>query len=552
MIFPRAAQRHCCSYVLPGNTPDRQNEARPAPQIEEEFISSMDLIPQNGPSSTSGRQKLATLIIVLALAIIAIGMRLYGLNETFDYDGYDEGVYWQTLRAMSAGYGLYKQVFCSQPPAFMLLVYPFYALLGSTISAARVGVATLSLLGLAGAYLMGKALAGRAGGIVAMLILIVTPIYLAESQILQAEGPATALLFLTAGAALMWWEHPTGRKGMALAITCGITLSLGTLIKLLDATAFAPILLLVFARLWQVRRETSSSTLVFLLPIAAAVVAFVVATLVVLAPFLGSLHAALQQVVTFHIAAKKAMVSSEVENIHILGSFFATNAVLSATAIVGIVVTILRCDWRAIPLIAWVLVTFIALIIQAPLFPRHAIVLIPPLIAIIALGLNDLPLGKEMRQIIRQHIPPAQKGALLMGLLALATVLVSIPSDYTYYRTLGARAESSATQLVARIATEMELVTSPDQWVITDAQFVAGLANRDTPPWLVDTSAVRVLSGYLTTQELLQAGSDARVHAVLFATNRLAVPPVASFRYWVAGRFYPLRTYGTGIELWIR
>jgi hypothetical protein len=33
--------------------------------------------------------------------------RWYGLNGRFDYDGYDEGMYWQTLRAMSAGYSLY-------------------------------------------------------------------------------------------------------------------------------------------------------------------------------------------------------------------------------------------------------------------------------------------------------------------------------------------------------------------------------------------------------------------------------------------------------------
>lgn len=48
--------------------------------------------------------------IVIALVTIAIGMRAAGLNEHVGF-GYDEGVYWQTLRAMSAGYHLYGQIF---------------------------------------------------------------------------------------------------------------------------------------------------------------------------------------------------------------------------------------------------------------------------------------------------------------------------------------------------------------------------------------------------------------------------------------------------------
>src|SRR5713101_793335 len=36
---------------------------------------------------------------VFALFVVAIGMRLYDLGLPFDRDGYDEGVYWQSLLA---------------------------------------------------------------------------------------------------------------------------------------------------------------------------------------------------------------------------------------------------------------------------------------------------------------------------------------------------------------------------------------------------------------------------------------------------------------------
>src|SRR5256885_14359968 len=61
---------------------------------------------------------------------------------------------------MRAGYTLYQQIFYSQPPFFMYSTYPFYILFGGTLWSARFGIALVSLLGLAGAYLMGKSIGG--------------------------------------------------------------------------------------------------------------------------------------------------------------------------------------------------------------------------------------------------------------------------------------------------------------------------------------------------------------------------------------------------------
>jgi 4-amino-4-deoxy-L-arabinose transferase-like glycosyltransferase len=449
---------------------------------------------------------------------------------------------------MSAGYHLYGEIFCSQPPLFLLSIYPLYELLGSTITSARVSVAILSLLGLLGAYLMGKALSGRLGGIAAAVLLVATPMYLAQSQILQAEGPATAFLFLTIGAALMWWEHPVGRKGVTFAVLCAVTLALGILIKLLDIVAVVPILLLVLARIWHIRHDKSPNVWVSLRPIAAAIVTGVIATLIVLAPYLHSLNALVEQVVTFHLTARKTMINTEPANVHTLGQFFTANRVLSTVAIIGVAVTVMRRDWRIVPLLAWLLATLVVLSVHVPLWPQHAIVLIPPLIAIIALCLKDLP-------PIPMRWPNAweHRAALLMSLLTFAVVIFSIRQDYYLYRDLRVRA-ANYTQRTAQIAADLERATTPDQWIITGThlQFVAALANRDTPPWLADTSVVRVLSGFLTNHELLQAGADARVHAIVFETNRLTAAPFARFRPWITKDFSLRHTYDTGVELWIR
>src|ERR1051326_7331963 len=113
------------------------------------------------PRSSLWKQRwlnLLTWITVLVLFVIAIWMRLHLLNVPVDRDSYDEGVYWQSLRSMSTGASLYQQIFYSQPPFFLLSIYPFYALVGQTLWSARLGIAIISLFGFLGALLLGKAL----------------------------------------------------------------------------------------------------------------------------------------------------------------------------------------------------------------------------------------------------------------------------------------------------------------------------------------------------------------------------------------------------------
>jgi hypothetical protein len=492
------------------------------------------------PRPQPGGSAYVTRIMVPLVMIVAIAMRAYGLNGQFDYDGYDEGVYWQTLRAMRAGYSLYGGIFCSQPPAFMLSIYPIYILFGSTIVAARIGVAVLSLLGLAGAYLLGKTLAGRAAGIAALATVVTTPSYLQASRTLQAEGPAVAFLFLTIATAFMWWEHPNGRKGILLAVLSSVMLLLGTLVKLLDITAVVPVLVIAFGRLWQMLRTEGSRIEMVLRPMVVAGVASAFLLLIVLAAFAGSLSALVRQVLTFHIAARGTTIVSPFDNFHLLVQFLTANVALSTGAAIGVVVSIFRHDWRIVPLICWIATTFAGLILQAPLFLHHAVVLIPPLLAISVLALDDFPSRYYIRLVSRM---PMRSHVSVLILIVVGAVLTGVLSDY---------AEGGDGQRATEIIADVQRTTTPDQWVITDAQFILGLANRNTPPWLTDTSSVRISSEYLTMPELTEAASDARVHAILFVTSRLYSESFAGFHSWVARHYRLSRMYGVGVELWTR
>ena len=138
------------------------------------------------------------------------------------------------------------------------------------------------------------------------------------------------------------------------------------------------------------------------------------------------------------------------------------------------------------------------------------------------------------------------------AVLVLLTAVSSLSQDTTYYRTAQVRGVDGQAQLEARVASDLRAAISPGQQIVTDAQFVAALAERDTPPALVDTSMVRINSGYLSLARLESIASQPQVHAVLFFTGRFHLPAVGAFHAWVAQHFHLLHNYGAGRELWVR
>lgn len=482
--------------------------------------------------------------VLIALLAIAIGMRLYGLGLPFDRDSYDEGVYWQTLLSMHAGYTLYQQIFYSQPPFFLLSTYPFYILFGGTLWSARLGIALVSLLGLAGALSMGRALSGRLGAITAVLLLVIDPLYLSQSQKIQAEVSSAAFSFLAVGAAYLWWEIPEGAAGLSLAALTGVALSLGILCKLLSVTSIVPISLLLLVRLWQIWQKKPGTNWRNLRPMILLVIASIVTMLVVLLPFLGAYASMIRDVITFHTDARAVLINSLVVNKHILKTFLLSNLPLVIAASAGVVSAMLRRDWRFIPLVAWALVTTIMLMSVVPLFGRHFIALDPPLIAMAVMGVNYKGILSRFKL---PQIMPALTALLI--LIVVVTELLQYPS---YYRNANKQGSNASTRLQMQVASDLRQAITPEQLVITDGQFAAALAERRTPASLVDTSMVRVVSGYLTQQQLESEAEQPNVRAVLFFSTRLQLPQVAGFYSWVTQHFHLKYRYGPGKELWVK
>ncbi len=488
-------------------------------------------------------------ICLMALFVLALALYLHTLALPFDRDSYDEGVYWQTLRAMGAGYHLYSPTFYSQPPAFLLSIYPIYTIFGQTLWSARLGIVVIALLGLVGAFLLGRTLRSTLVGLIGLVLLMLSPLYLTAGQTIQAEGPQVAFSMLAVAFAYLWWERPTGWQGLCYAALCTLTLMLSIFSKLFGFATLVPIGLLALAQCWRVIQQTRDNqqprgqarcfTVLDSLLLGSAV--FLTATLLILSPFATAWPSFWSEVVTFHTAAKT--ISSTIGNLQQIRTFWQHN-ILMYTALYGTLVALWRRDWRVLPLLAWLFTLVYLLWQQAPLFAHHFVILVPALVSLSLMGFGPFP--SRLRDISR--ITAAT--SLVCLLLVLFTLFSDVRGVQAHYRDMQVQADSGSTQASLRVADDLEKMTRPGQFVITDAQFITGLSQRNTPPELVDTSYVRINTSFVTTRQVIQIAGQPRVQAILFYTGRLQ--KLTGLHDWVSQHFRRVHMYGNGQELWIK
>jgi hypothetical protein len=210
----------------------------------------------------------------------------------------------------------------------------------------------------------------------------------------------------------------------------------------------------------------------------------------------------------------------------------------------GTGVAVVRRDTRAVPLLGWLAATLFILWNQTPLFSHHLVILVAPLVALATMSVT--PLERGLPRTTRRW----QVATIIAVLLIALLVGFGFRDSIGYLSEQGRRDAETAQGIQPRIVGDMQAYVRPDQLVITDGQFVVGLANRSTPPDLVDTALLRVETGSLTTQQLIDEASQPQVQAVLLYSGRLRT--LTPFTDWVTAHYRLAADYGNGQALWVR
>jgi len=456
----------------------------------------MPPVPDSGT-----RLPLIGLVAVLAVAL-ALRAPLLGGGQI----DYDEGVYWQSLRALATGSPLFTSVYSSQPPAFLLVLLPAHLALGGTILAGRLTVLVIALAGVAAAGRTAWLLAGGRAGVLAAALLAADPLFFRQSVTLQADGPAVALALVGVAAAAESRVR-RGRAALLLAGAAGAVLAVAVLVKLLAVAALpAAAVLLLAARS---RRSAAAG-------VAAAAASGLLAAAAILLPFAGVWPELWRQAVGLHLGARALPIGG------LDHDTVARGLPVAVLAAAGALVALWRAPLLAVTGLVWTAAAAVLLAAQHPLWPHHAVLVVAPL-ALLGGGLACLPAPR-------------------LALAAAAAVLLAASIG-------SAGLTRSLLMPPGPAVAALRAGTAPGDLVLTDDQYTAALAGRAVPPELVDTSFVRVRSGDLTVGRVEAIAERDHVRAVLFATGRLDGLP--GLREWAARRYPRAVDLGGGRTLYL-
>ena len=473
--------------------------------------------------SSGGSLLMLELALLAGLLLIALFPRLAKVEH---YSGsFDEGVRAQQLFLMELGFRPFRDIFASQGPLLLDLLYPFYLVFGQTLGAIRLGVSALSLIGLAGAWWVGRTLHPLAG-FGAAALLAVSPLYLENSRLALAEIPSLAPCLWAVGAALRYQRG--GAAGWLYA--AALLGALGLLIKPMALPVLVTIALLALCR-----RPLSLRT-----PLLAALTAatFIALVLLALGPLqvfdvLGSYRGGAQQSPGSHASENWALIVKT-----LLGT---ERAGFVALGVVGGLLGLFHQRAAGLALLTWLLAQLGLFLLYTDLADKHLVYLVPLLALLAGLALSGL--ASLVRQFRARRAPLVGVGALAAS-LALALYLSSIPAlgraDEALLKDVNERArrDFAGTQEQAELMAEL---TAPGEFVLTDHPLAAFLARRPTPPWLVDTSGTRIDAGSLTSAVALREVE--RYQPKVIVTLRRRLGKLDEFHDWLAANYRLLKTY---------
>ena len=202
---------------------------------------------------------------------------------------------------------------------------------------------------------------------------------------------------------------------------------------------------------------------------------------------------------------------SPTANLQPVGQFLGLNIVVAILAAYGLAQIYHQADHGLWLVLIWGLISFIWLIFQAAPKAENPLILLPPMAILAGWGANTwLP---QLRQSLGNWFnlnPTGWKyragfwATLLIGYLFLSRLLLNA----FIFQAIDTAGDLAQFQQRPAMIAFIQQQTEPETCLFSDDPSLAVAANRLPPPWLVDTSPVRVKSGLLSEAEV-QAGLEA-------------------------------------------
>jgi hypothetical protein len=428
------------------------------------------------PTSSPGRARdpIRTDLVLLATLTLLLRVPSFVAERHLTFD---DGVYGASAVAMRAGGQPFRDVFSSQGPLWLPLVWVGDVLGLRTTYAPRVVSLLAALLLVSATYVAGRAVAGRGAAALAAGLVAATASSLWITGPIAADGAALAFATLTVALALRWRSDLTTTRAMWLGLGIGATVS----VKALLAPAVIPVALVLLA----------GRRLVPILAGAATTIGFHLLLWLPWGP--GNVW---EQSYEYHleVAGDRTPGANAAKVLSTMG-----DRDLLVLAAVVLMLGAIVLGRRALPpavearltspdtlLLAWLAGVAVVLLAEHPMWRPHVSQLVPALALLAA-----------------RHRPPWRALALTAVVVVPYHVVhawdVLHPSGFT----------GSSAEVVARLEDLPEGALA-----ISDDPGIVWRAGRRTPPDLVDASILRMETDQITSASLAAVAAEPEVCAV--------------------------------------
>lgn len=457
--------------------------------------------------------------ILVALIFFAFTFSYYPFREKIQFDG-DEGLNLMRSMLVVLDHPLYSEVSSDQPPLFTHLLALVLRIAGFDVGPARLLVLLFSTLLIWACAQFLQLTWGKLAAILFLPLIIMAPRYLVLSVSVMIGLPSLTLAVVSMLFVAVWHKN---KNNMWLVLS-GFALALSVLIKLFTGFVAPVFLIGITASAYFDGREKGFSWKVFR-PALIWGICFTSLTLLLGLALVGPQNVI--GIISPHVAAPTKATFQ--------GEYYAINTHLQAAVpllwlgFLGAAVSIYRRNWLFLYPLAWAVLAYTLLSFYSPALYHHQLLITIPaaILAVAAVGEGIHSLARLRRP--RELVHPSA----LLGLAALiGFVLVSINYLPVLDKELMDSPRFSGFSLKAtagkiKVINVMNEYIDQTNWIVTDMPMYAFIVRRPVPPSLATFSRKRLVTGSLTSDDILAAMREYRPEQVLM--GRFTIPALDAY-----------------------
>ena len=409
-------------------------------------------------------------ILITAIFLLIIFFSQFKLINHPVYDN-DEGIYLTSFLLVDRGYRPYKETFFSQPPIFLLSVYPGFVLFGKTLQSARLTIGIWSLIGLLAILWISFELKNKWTGLLAISLLSLIPSYYNQTLTFQSDILITTFSLLSLAALI--------RFGKSLRlfwfIISAVFLNLAFWTKL-DITFFPSFIVVLFF-LYQKKKISIKSIISLIILFFAVSFGFFIFFIL---PF-GISNVFYDSIFLRFQAAAHSSFS------FLLFDYLKKDNILLMVILGSLILSFFKKKNLRYPIniiFIWSIFVLIIFIFYRPLFPHHLVMLTVPMVLLFSQLVNLCFNNKKIYKSIVLVF-------LMIALVNRIYITIKTPSKLI----------NNQQQYAVNI---IKKYTKLNDVVVSDEEILNGLSGRLPPPELSDFSQVRIKSNNLTPENFMK------------------------------------------------